>query len=362
MSSVVPILRETKYRVVGTAKRFRHSGIKAVFALGDQGIVSLGNFGTNLILARTLPLAELGLYGILYELSLFLNSMQAATILFPLNVKGAVAEENFFARLAGRSIILTLLMAPLLGIGLLGTGIALRQPMVGVWALVALVVFQIQETLRRSLIIQMRYRDAMLGDAVSYLGQATAMYLLSSAKLLTLTSAFQAFAVTSALAAMVQAVQVRPRHVTVGEAMIFARRSWGLSRWVLFSNLTGLITGTLFYWNLAYWAGREMLGVALGLMNVVRVANPFILAFNSIITPTIARARGRLGMSGARRMFITYTSIGMAGLVLLFAVPLLFPAAVLRAFYPHNAGNYLPYTAAVQVMLFTTLCIFLKDM
>jgi len=61
MSSVVPILRETKYRVVGTAKRFRHSGIKAVFALGDQGIVSLGNFGTNLILARTLPLAELGL-------------------------------------------------------------------------------------------------------------------------------------------------------------------------------------------------------------------------------------------------------------------------------------------------------------
>jgi len=288
--------------------------------------------------------------------------MQAATILFPLNVKGAVAEENFFARLAGRSIILTLLMAPLLGIGLLGTGIALRQPMVGVWALVALVVFQIQETLRRSLIIQMRYRDAMLGDAVSYLGQATAMYLLSSAKLLTLTSAFQAFAVTSALAAMVQAVQVRPRHVTVGEAMIFARRSWGLSRWVLFSNLTGLITGTLFYWNLAYWAGREMLGVALGLMNVVRVANPFILAFNSIITPTIARARGRLGMSGARRMFITYTSIGMAGLVLLFAVPLLFPAAVLRAFYPHNAGNYLPYTAAVQVMLCTTLCIFLKDM
>src|SRR4051794_3437451 len=99
-TAVYPILQQTKWRVVGTAKRFRYSGIKAFWALGDQGIVSLGNFVTNLILARTLPLAELGLYGILYELGLFLNSMQAATILFPLNVKGAVADDDFFSRLA----------------------------------------------------------------------------------------------------------------------------------------------------------------------------------------------------------------------------------------------------------------------
>lgn len=361
LTAVIPILRQTKYRVVGTAKRFRYSGVKAFWALGDQGIVSLGNFITNLMLARTLPLAELGLYGILYELGLFLNTMQAATILFPLNVKGAVAEEDFFARLAGRSVITTLLLAPLLGLGLLATGIALRQPMVGVWALAALVVFQIQETLRRSLIIQMRYRAAMWGDAISYLGQGIAMYALAKTHMLTLTSAFQSFALTSAAAALVQWVQVRPHRVTVQEAVVFARRSWGLSRWVLFSNLTGLFTGTLFYWNLAWWAGREMLGVALGLMNVVRVANPFILAFGSMITPTVARARGRLGMAGARRLFIGYGAIGLCGLILLFALPILFPAPVLRAFYPHNAENYLPYTPALQLMILTSLCIFVKD-
>jgi O-antigen/teichoic acid export membrane protein len=362
LTTVVPILRQTKYRVVGAAKRYRYSGIKAFWALGDQGIVSLGNFITNLILAQRLPLAELGLYGIVYELSLFLNSMQAAMILFPLNVKGAVAEEDFFTRLAGRSIICTLLLAPLLGLGLLATGVAVRQPMVGIWAMVALVVFQIQETLRRSLIIQMRFRGAMWGDAISYLGQGVALFTLAHLNMLTLTSAFQSFALTSALAAIVQWIQVRPHRATVAEAMMFARRSWGLSRWVLFSNITGLFTGTLFYWNLAWWAGREMLGVAMALMNVVRIANPFMLAFGSMIAPAVARADGRVGMSGARRMFMTYGGIGLAGLILLFALPIAFPDPVLRVFYPRSAENYLPYTAALRLMIITTLCIFVKDM
>jgi O-antigen/teichoic acid export membrane protein len=362
LSVVVPHLRQTKRRAVAAAMRYRHSGVKAFWALGDQGVASLGNFLCNLILARTLGLAELGLYGVLYELGLFLNSVHAATVLFPLNVRGAVADGRMrFARLAGRSLMYTLLLAPVLGIFLLATGAALERLTVGLWAMVALVMFQIQETLRRSLIARMRYRGAVWGDAVSYLGQATALYLLAAGKMLTLSSAYQAFALTSAVGALVQVSQVGPRVAPPAEAVRFATSTWGLSRWVLFGNLTNLFTGTFFYWNLAFWAGREMLGVALGLINVIRLANPLLLAFASVIVPTVARARGRAGFDTARRLLFSYGGFALTGLALLFAVPFVLPAKVLRIFYPHNADQYLPYTHILQIMLMTALCVVAKD-
>ena len=361
-SSVVPILRRAKGRAVAAVHRWRYSGEKAFWLLADQGVSSLGNFLTNLLLARALGLAEAGLYLLLYELGLFLNSLQAATILFPLNVKGAVANKVHFARIAGRAVVVTLLLAPVLGIGLLATAGANDRLVVGAWAMVALVIFQIQETLRRSLIIQMRYRDAVWGDAVSYLGQATTLYLMSAGKVLTLTTAFQAFAATSAAAGLLQLLQVRPQRVPVREAIHFARSSWQLSRWVLFGNVTNLLTKTLFYWNLKWWAGLPMLGVLLGLLNVLRVSNPLILAFGSVIVPTIARARGRQGLAGAKRLLLTYVCVGVTALLLLFAVPMAAPEWVLRLFYQgKNVENYLPFATELRLLTVMAIFMFLMD-
>lgn len=362
LSVIAPHLRETKRRCLAVAQRYRYAGQKAFWALGDQGVASLGNFLSNLIIARTLGLAELGLYGVLYELGLFLNSMHAATVLFPLNVKGAVADGRAkFARLAGRSLTYTLLLAPGLGVVMFTTGAMMDRVTVGLWATVALVMFQIQETLRRSLISRMRYRAAVWGEAISYLGQAAALYMLASAKMLTLVSAYQSFAATSALAAIVQLIQVRPRVAPPRESMHLAAGTWDLSRWVLYGNVTNLFTGTLFYWNLAFWSGREVLGVVIGLMNVIRLANPLLLAFASVIVPTVARARGRAGFATARRLLFGYGSIAISGLAALFMVPFVFPTQALHLFYPHNADQYVAHAGALQIMVLTALCMLTKD-
>ena len=362
LSVVVPHLRQAKRRCIAVAQRYRYAGQKAFWVLGDQGFASLGNFLSNLIIARTLGLAELGLYGILYELGLFLNSMHAATVLFPLNVKGAVADGRAkFARLAGRSLTYTLVLAPGLGAVMFATGTAMDRATLGLWATVALVAFQVQETLRRSLIARMRYRAAAWGEAISYLGQAATLYVLASAKMLTLASAYQAFAATSALAAIVQAMQVRPRVALPRESLHLAAGTWDLSRWVLYGNLMNLFTGTLFYWNLAFWSGREVLGVVMGLMNVIRVSNPLVLAFASVIVPTVARARGRAGFAAARRMLFGYGSVAVSGLAALFMVPFAFPARVLHLFYPHNGDQYVAHAHLLQVMVMTALCMVSKD-
>jgi O-antigen/teichoic acid export membrane protein len=223
-------------------------------------------------------------------------------------------------------------------------------------------IFQIQETLRRAMIAQIRYRAVIWGDAISYLGQAIVVVALAMNGMLSLISAFQAFAATSALAAIVQALQVRPQLTPMQEGIQFARKNWDFTRWVLYGNFGNLLTGSFFFWNLAFWWGREAVGVAQGLINVIRLANPLMLAFGSVIVPTVARARERRGLHGAKRLFITSLVMGLTGLTLLFAIPTIWPGQVIYAFYPDNAQNYLPHTHVLQIMTFCTLLIFAKEM
>lgn len=360
--SLIPLLQKTKRSVVGVARRHRHNGTKVFWVLSDQGVVSLGNFITSLMLARHLGLKQLGVYAIIYELTLFLNSMQASMVLFPLIIRGAVADDQKLSRLAGRAMIVTLALAPLLGCGALAAGALLEGIAVGLWALLAMTMFQIQETFRRAMIAQIRYRSVIWGDAVSYLGQAVLVCLLAAQGRLSLVSTFQAFAITSALAALVQAIQIRPQFVALTEGIQFARKNWDYTRWVLYGNLSSLLTGSVFFWNLAFWWGRESVGVMQGLINVVRVANPLMLAFGSAIVPTVARARERRGLQGAKRLFSTSLITGLTALTILFAIPTIWPGQVIRAFYPGNADNYLPYMHVLQIMTFCTLLIFAKEM
>src|SRR4051812_33758241 len=185
------MLRQTKWSIMGAAVRYRTNGTKLFWVLGDQGVVSLGNFVTQLMLARHLGLKQLGVYAILYELTLFLNSMQASMVLFPLIIRGAVADQQRMSRLAGRALVLTIVLVPVVGSGALAVGALIEGISVGIWAMVAMTMFQIQETLRRALITHIRYRTAVWGDAVSYIGQAVIVSVLASKGMLSLTSAFQ---------------------------------------------------------------------------------------------------------------------------------------------------------------------------
>ena len=89
---------------------------RSVWALADQGIVSLGNCATNVMLARSLAVAEFGIFALLLEAMLFLNSLQAALVIYPLSVRGAILDREGLRRLAGSCLMLTLALALPLGL------------------------------------------------------------------------------------------------------------------------------------------------------------------------------------------------------------------------------------------------------
>src|SRR4051812_38292646 len=87
------------------------AGKKTLWPLADQGVVSTGNFLTLVLVARSVPKNEYGVFGLLLEFIFYLNTFQTALITYPLTVKGAVIDRDQLRRLATAALILTFVLA-----------------------------------------------------------------------------------------------------------------------------------------------------------------------------------------------------------------------------------------------------------
>jgi O-antigen/teichoic acid export membrane protein len=326
--------------------------------MADQGVVSLGNFAVNLLLARYFAqrddLSSLGSFGVLMGLVLFFNGIQAALVIYPLTVRGTSVGREQIGRMAGISLVLTLLAWPLLGAGIIAAALLWRiDPVVGIWASAAMLLWQLQETLRRGLMAHLRFRAVLPGDAVSYLGQMSIVGYLAWRGTLTLSSTFIAMAVTSGLGALIQAVQIGVRGAAIGRVSGFARECWALGRWVMMGNLTTLFNVTLFEWNTGFWLGRATLGVYYAISTMVRLANPLSFAIASLILPNASRTWHEEGMWRAKRVMHRFGLLGTLLLAPYLALLILLPHLAITAFYGSNSP-YHEYAMVLRIAAFAS--------
>ena len=356
-----------KGRVVRALGR---AGKHGFWALADQGVASLGSFGIFILLSREFArrgtMDELGRFGMLFEWMWILNSVQGALIVYPLQVKGTVGDRATLARLAGAAVVLTLLLSPLVGgIALTVAGI-ISTLSVGAWAALAAVTWQIQETTRRALMAELRFRDAIWGDAVRYLGHVGAVWALAGTGYFSLEGVFALMAAASALGAVVQIVQLKLKIGPAGEVLAFAREAWALGRWVLAGNASGLCTNVLYSANFYYWWGPTVVGIAFALSNLLRFTNPIMFAIASLITPHAARARAADGLRAAKRVLVKFATLGAVILAPYLGTLMLVPVLCIRFFLADPAYEQywmiLVLSAATQGLIYLgmTLGVFLN--
>ena len=348
----------TKYRNLNTRKRkivstLAYDSKRSFWAMADQGVLSLGNFGVSILLAacfeRKHDLSDFGAYWILMELMMFLNGIQNALVAYPLTVRGAIADRLQLGRLTSMSMLLTGVMWPLQAAAIVTTAAIAKIPMsVGIWAAIALFLWQMQETLRRGLMAHLKFRESLLGDSISYIGQLVAVALLGWYGMLTLTTAFQAIALTSGLAALVQGAQLGLHNITLPELREFTQDCWDIGRWVLYGNLSRFFTGPMYNWNIAYWAGKDLLGVYYAVMNLLRLANPLTFGIASLITPSAARANKLEGMKGAKRELHRFGLLGAVMLAPYLGMLLIAPKLSISLVYGADSA-YLRYSILPQL-------------
>jgi O-antigen/teichoic acid export membrane protein len=361
---------------------------RSFWALGDQATLSLGNFLTNIFLLRNLPKQELGEYTIVLSVILFLNNLHTSLVTYPLSITAATGDEELLRRRTRRSIGLTLLLAIPFGAGLAVAAGGVSGLAIVPWVLAALIFWQIQETLRRALLARLQHLRALPGDAISYLGQAAAVWIVARHGEISVSHAFAIVAITSALAALVQAIQLRilarpaatasrlppPEHQPLdlpnpdplldrdGESAVVhcgfipedvpgtftdqAFEHWSLGRWVLLASLLSLISVYATPWVLYHFHGAGEVAAYSALVTLLGVTNPVLTSMANLIVPAVAKIKQERGLSAARNSAVHYALQGAALLLPYFAILVIAPAWVMRM----ACGAHSPYLAYAHLL------------
>lgn len=323
---------------------------RATWVLFDQGFVSLGNFLTVNFLARWLITEQFGLFSVLLETMLYLNSLQAALVIYPLNVRGAKGDRAMLGRIATASIFMTLLLLPILGAAMGGVVLAGGTGISVVTAVAALTLWQIQETTRRALMADLRFGEAILGDAISYLGQAGLILLMHHYGKLTLNTAYLSMALSSSAAICVQALQVGLKPVNREHFKELIAEFWVLGRWMLLNNASGLISG-LAYWYVLKWTHGDADCAAFGvIVAMMKLANPVMVSIGNLIVPAVSRLHEHEGIRAARRIALRYTAFGAVLLGPFFLVVFIAPELMLKLFYGWGTP-YVEHATALRLFV-----------
>ncbi len=312
----------------------RLPGLKgSVWSVTDQAVVSLGTFLTSIALARNLSPSDYGAYGALLAGLLFLNGIHASLVTSPLSVQGAAVDGATLSRYSTASLLFTLALAVPSGLVLLGASAFLGRASLCIWVPASLGLWQLQETMRRSLMCGLGHRRAVWGDAVSYLGQAVLIWAGCRAGHMTLGWAFAIMALTSGAAAVVQAIQAGLARVEFAEVWRLARGFWRFGSWLLYGCFASMFCAQAFFWVLTMFHGPKETASLQAVANVLGVCHPLMFGLGNLLVPVVARAKAVGGHALAWQSARGHGA--QFGLVLLpyFTILLFWPRAVLSALY-----------------------------
>jgi len=351
---------EADDKIITTVQRASPAGLvrglrldfRVLWAIADQGVVSLGNFLTTIILARAVTPAAYGLWSVIFGLILFLNVLPASLVNYPMSVRLASQDDSEASRMLTAALALTALLALPQVLILFTAAFLIAGPGIALTASVALVLWQLQETTRRAMMARLAFRTAVYTDAISYLGQAALCLLLARNGNLSPQVGFGAIGLTCGLAAIVQLWLLRIPLTLDVDIRQHASSFWATSRWILGSNLIATCSLQAVPWTLFFQRGPAAAAGYQAITNLVGVSHPIMLSLGSFLVPAVARARVKQGMRAARR--IAFGQTVQAGLLLLpyMLALLVFPRALLGLFY--GAGSsYLQLGGPLRLLAIT---------
>ena len=315
----------------------------------DQGVVSLGSFLLGLILARSLPPAEHGVYALVWSALLFLRGFHTSLVTYPLSVDWAKTEPGKLNALVGGSLALTIALGLPLMAGAAVAAVIVGRPGLVPWAMGALLAGHFQETTRRALMAGLRHRATVLGDSVSYLGQVAGLWAVAISRRLSVEAAFAAMALTSLVAGFIQLRQLGAPAFETRVLRALAARWWELGRWLLLATLLSVFTIQVFPWTVGLVRGPAEAGQYQAAANLLGATHPVLFGLGNLLVPAVAQARVCGGLSASWRVARWYGLLGAVLLVPYLGVLWVWPGEVLRLVY----GTGSPYMALeTEVRLF----------
>jgi len=302
----------------------------SIWAIADQLIASAGNFATMLLVARSLAPSEFGTFVLILTACMVVYGFHANLIVSPLVVLGSNKSTGSARTYLTTALVLTLALLPVSGLVVFAACLSLHRGITGTLAVLYILAWQLQETTRRSLLSRLRFRDAIWGDSISYLGQVLILGFLTTRRRISLDEVFVVMAATSLAGLIVQAWQGRAACATRARLDLCATEFWDLGKWMVVASLASLATGPIFPWLLNWFHGPQTVASYQAAMNVLGVANPIIVSIPTIVMPAAALFIGNK-VEPARPL------LKLAAKYTMQFEAILSPWFFILLFWPHNA-------------------------
>ncbi|HWG57718.1 MAG TPA: hypothetical protein VN661_01580 [Candidatus Acidoferrales bacterium] len=308
----------------------------SVWSIADQGSVSLGNFLTNILLARTVIPTEYGIFALLYGLIVVLNSFHSSVVTYPLAVQGAIGDCEDLRRHLRGALLFTLCLSVPFAAVIIAATFALKVPHLAPEAIAALLCWEVQETLRRALMAHLRHREAVLGDACSYIGQAGAIYICIANEQISLSQVFIIIALTSGIAAVFQLIQLGSLSEWMGPSTTSLEAFWSLGKWAALANTGASLSAAVFPWVLALRSVSDTASFQ-ALINVASITNPVMLGIGNLIVPATTRTTEDGGIGRAWHKSSRYAIEGAVVLLPCYCFMFARPEFLLTLLYGHHS-------------------------
>lgn len=270
---------------------------RGVVTLVDQGIVSVTNFLTGVIVARSCSRAELGVYALAFGLLLMAITVQSSLVSLPYTLNSAKMAEPDGRAFAGSTVVhqlclaagavVVLFSAALVTHGWNQTGVS---PVLLVLA--ACVPFVLaREYLRQVFFTRLWFQSALALDAGASVAQLGLLIALARYGLLSARTAYCAMAIACAGAVGICAA-------FTWRSFAWSRRrfwpdfalNWSIGKWSLASGVLNLAGAQFFPWLVAVTRGVDDAGVLAACMGVAYLANPAIMGVGNFLAPQAIRA------------------------------------------------------------------------
>lgn len=301
---------------------------KSALSVLDQAIVSGTSFATSIILARSCPREELGVYYLAISVVFFVRGIQEQLVSAPYMIYCNRKQGAALAEYAGSSLLhqcgLMLTTSIVLAAVLL-VGAAPPGGEKAFWLLLgASPLLLLREYIRQMSFAHLQMRAAIVldsGVAILQLGALLGLYLIGR---LHVVETLAVMAVACGISAVIWlAIKQRPLIGRVQAAVRDLAHNWTFARWALASQLLACTTPYVMPWVVAFTHGEAETGTLGACATLVGLSNMFMMGLCNFLSPRAASAFAKGGLEELRSV--------LAKTALLFAVTL--GSMVVAAFF-----------------------------
>lgn len=321
---------------------------KGYLTLIDQGVFSIANFLTGVIIGRVCTKEQFGLYILGLTIVTFIMEVQGHIINTPYMIFSPRLKGDEHRRYTGSTMIHQFMLSGLIML-LLAMVIVLVPSdilpnefdtilltLIGVISLILL-----REYTRRVSFANLQMKTALILDTSVSIIQIGGLLALAYFGLLTPSTAYLIIGFACGTISLIWVFNIRKDLlIKINHSFTDLKQNWRAGKWIFASGLLWSIAFYLYPWVLVSFHGPEANGILGACQAVVALFNPVFLGMQNFFTPKIAHSFAEGGISYLRNYTKKATGVFTAIMTLCALFLILFGDFLTTSFYGEKySGN-----------------------